>query len=228
MKNVATSVRQRLLNLSREQQRPFQEVLQFYVMERFLYRLGQSPYVDRFILKGALMLHVWDSPRSRPTIDIDMLGRIDNDHNSLAANIREILATDVVEDGLVFDVESLTVKAITEDADYQGVRIRFFVLLENSRARLQLDVGFGDAVEPEPERLPYPVLLDFPAPELLCYPRETAIAEKFEAMVSLGALNSRMKDFYDIWLLCQQFPFRMKPLRKSIQATFTQRGAALP
>ncbi|MDZ7781919.1 MAG: nucleotidyl transferase AbiEii/AbiGii toxin family protein [Halioglobus sp.] len=227
MKNPAASVRQRLLNLSREQQRPFQEVLQFFVMERFLYRLSQSNHADRFILKGALMLQVWDSPLSRPTMDIDMLGRIDNDPETLLDRIRDVLELETNDDGIEFNVDSLTTELITEHADYEGVRIHFNAALDTARIRMQLDIGFGDVVTPQPTRLPYPVLLEFPVPELLCYSRESTIAEKFQTMASLGALNSRMKDFYDIWLLSRQFNFEPGALKEAISATFGKRGTQL-
>ena len=227
--NIAASVRQRLLNLARAQGRPFQEVLQFYVMERFLYRLSRSAHADRFVLKGALMLQVWESPQARPTMDIDMLGRTDNDLEALVRQLREIMDVDSgSEDGLIFHGKALQAEAITEDADYEGVRIRGWVELDRARARLQVDIGFGDAVVPEPQRRPYPVLLDLPAPKLLCYSRESTIAEKFQAMVALGSLNSRMKDFYDIWLLSRQFRFGMAELMQAITATFDRRDTPIP
>lgn len=227
-RNVAASVRQRLLNRSRDEGRPFQELLQFFVMERFLYRLSRSQHADRFVLKGALMLQVWESPQSRPTRDIDMLGRTENEPDALLQQIREALATDVVPDGIAFDLDSLEAEPITADAEYQGIRLLGWAHLARARARLQIDVGFGDAVRPAPVRSAYPVLLDLPAPELLCYSRETAIAEKFQAMVSLGELNSRMKDFFDVWLLCRQFEFDVEALAEAIHATFEQRDTALP
>lgn len=228
MRNPAASVRQRLLNLSRDRGRPFQEVLQFFVMERFLYRLSQSKYADRFILKGALMLQVWEAPQSRPTMDIDMLGRIDNEPQSLLTCIREVLNAGSTKDGIEFDEGSLSAERITEDAEYEGLRVRCQATLASARVRLQLDIGFGDIVTPPPTRKHYPVLLDFPAPELLCYSRESTIAEKFQAMVALGELNSRMKDFYDIWLLSRQFDFQLEPLAQAITATFERRTTPLP
>jgi predicted nucleotidyltransferase component of viral defense system len=233
MGNIAASIRQRLLNLSRAQGRPFQEVLQFYVMERFLYRLSRSKHADRFVLKGALMLQVWASPQARPTMDIDMLGRTGNDVDALVAQLREVINTDLsgdlsADDGLNFDGDSLEAETITVDADYEGVRIRGWVELDGARARLQLDFGFGDAVVPEPQSMRYPVLLDLPAPELLCYSRESAIAEKVQAMVALGAINSRMKDFYDIWLLSRQFSFDRNVLVQAISATFDRRHTPIP
>ena len=228
-RNIPASVRQRLLNLSRTQGRPFQEVLQFYVMERFLYRLSRSEHVDRFVLKGALMLQVWESPQARPTMDIDMLGRTDKDMNALLAQLREVMDADAgVEDGLIFHGDQLQAEPITEDANYAGVRVRGWAELDGARARLQVDIGFGDAVVPEPKRRPYPVLLDMPAPELLCYSRESTIAEKLQAMMALGPLNSRMKDFYDIWLLSRQFSFEDSALLRAITATFERRETPIP
>lgn len=228
-RNIAASIRQRLLNLSRTQGRPFQEVLQFYAMERFLYRLSRSEYADCFVLKGALMLQVWGSPQARPTMDIDMLGRTDNDVDALIAKIRDVVSVDLSgEDGLIFHRDSLQAETITEDANYHGVRLRGLVELDRARARLQLDIGFGDAVVPVPKLRSYPVLLDLPVPELLCYSRESSIAEKLQAMVTLGPINSRMKDFYDIWLLSRQFSFDRLVLEQAISATFERRTTPIP
>lgn len=224
----AASVRQRLLNLSREQGRPFKELMQFFVMERFLYRLGQSAHADRFVLKGALMLQLWGAPEARPTRDIDVLGHTENTPEAVLERIREILQAEASQDGIVFDLDSLQAERITKDAEYQGVRVLGWATLSGARARLQIDIGFGDVVVPEPVRRRYPVLLDFPPPEVLCYSRESAIAEKFQAMVALGELNSRMKDFYDIWLLSRQFEFDLGRLAASVTATFDQRETPLP
>lgn len=226
--NLAASVRQRLLNRARQERRPFNELLQYYAMERFLYRLSQSAHAERFVLKGALMLRVWQAPEARPTVDIDMLGRTANNVEAILAQVREILATGVVDDGVVFEQASLQAEAITQDADYQGLRIRFNGALGGARVTLQLDIGFGDALVPGATRADFPALLDLPAPNLLCYSRESAIAEKFEAMVKLGDLNSRMKDFYDIWLLARQFDFDGPQLAEAIRQTFARRGTQLP
>jgi hypothetical protein len=228
LKNVPASIRQRLLNLARNEKRPFNELLQYYAMERFLYRLSQSPHGKLFILKGALMLRVWRSPELRPTMDIDMLGRTSNQEAAIIAQIRDILAVNVEADGLVFDPGSIAVERITEDADYQGIRIRFQGLLDTARIDMQIDIGFGDVVYPEAEVADLPTLLDFPAPSLLCYSRESAIAEKFHVMVKRGVLNSRMKDFFDVWLLSRQFNFDGAKLAKAINMTFDTRGTALP
>lgn len=227
-KNIATSVRQRLLNLSKSKRRPFQEVLQYYAMERFLYRLSMSPHGNKFVLKGALMLRAWRAPEVRPTMDIDVLGKASNEQAAVVRQIQEILAVEVEPDGIDFDAATVQAERITDDADYAGVRIRFRGKLESARINMQVDVGFGDVVFPEPEAIVLPTLLDFPAPELQGYSRESTIAEKFEAMVSLGELNSRMKDFFDIWLLSRTFDFNGNNLAEAIKRTFDRRGTELP
>jgi len=227
-KNIAASVRQKLLNRARKDKRPFAELLQYYAMERYLYRLSQSAYSQHFILKGALMLRVWQAPEFRPTMDIDMLGKTSNDEASVVSQISEILEVAVDPDGLIFDASSIQSERITEDANYQGVRVRFRGTLDSARINMQIDIGFGDIVHPNPEESELPTMLGFTAPRLLCYSRESAIAEKFEAMVKLGILNSRMKDFYDIWLLSRQFDFKGNQLVQAIQLTFEQRGTPLP
>lgn len=229
VKNVAASIRQRLLNKARSDLRPFAELLQYYAMERFLYRLSNSQYQDHFILKGALMLRVWDSPMTRPTRDIDLLGKFDNSIEAIIQVIAEICQLNTFpDDGLHFDIKSIEGIQIKEDADYEGVRVRFLAYLDNAKINMQIDIGFGDAVYPAPEIIAYPTLLDLPAPTPLSYSKETAIAEKFEAMVKLGELNSRMKDFYDVWLLARQFEFQGNTLQKAITKTFIQRHTKLP
>ncbi len=227
VKNLAASVQARLQNRARETKRPFQELLQYFAMERFLYRLSKSPHRSRFVLKGALMLHVWDAPLARATKDVDFLGRLDNSLENLARVIREVCTTDVEPDGMLFDPDTVKTERIKEDADYEGVRVRFVGLLGKARAAMQIDVGFGDVVTPGAETITYPALLDFPAAELSGYPRETVVAEKFQAMVYLRTANSRMKDFYDIWLLASQFPFDGKLLAKAVSATFANRETAI-
>jgi len=227
MRNLAASVRQRLKNRADQDKRPFAELLQYYAMERFLYRLTQSEHASQFILKGALMLRVWQSPEFRPTMDIDMLGMTDNNIDSLCAQFADIISVDV-DDGLNFDSDTIRGERITEDADYEGVRVRFLGSLENARVNMQIDIGFGDIVHPDPLEAELPAMLDFPAPKLLCYSRESAIAEKFEAMIKLGELNSRMKDFYDIWLLSRQFEFDGAVLAEAIRLTLDNRGTEIP
>jgi len=227
VKNLSASVQARLQNQASASKRPFQELLQYYAMERFLYRLSTTPHRARFVLKGALMLHVWNAPLARATKDVDFLGRLDNSLENLERVVGEVCAADVEPDGLVFDLATVKTERIKEDADYEGVRVRFVGLLGNARVAMQIDVGFGDVVTPGAQNITYPALLDFPAPALLGYPRETVVAEKFQAMVYLRTLNSRMKDFYDVWLLARQFAFDGALLAKAIAATFANRETAI-
>jgi predicted nucleotidyltransferase component of viral defense system len=218
-------VRQRLLNNARETGRPFSELLQYFAMERFLYRLSKSRYTDNFVLKGALMLTVWEAPLSRPTMDIDFLGQIDNNIEAIIAVTKDICGQKVELDGITFDLTSIRGEPITEDADYAGVRVRFHGSLGTAHFNMQLDIGFGDVVIPAPASLEYPTILDLPAPRIRGYSKESSIAEKFEAMIKLGALNSRMKDFFDIWLLSRQFDFEGQRLAAAIEKTFSIRRA---
>jgi hypothetical protein len=227
-KNIAASVREKLLNRAKVDRRPFNEMLQYYAMERFLYRFSKSEYVKDFILKGALMLRVWESPQFRATMDIDLLGKIKNGADGLKIVFVEIMKVMVPDDGLTFLPETIHSEGITEDADYEGIRIRFEGRLGNARLFIQVDIGFGDIIFPGPRQSTLPTMLGSPAPVLQAYTRESAIAEKFEAMVTLGPVNSRMKDFYDIWLLSRQFTFDGATLAEAIRLTFKQRKTVLP
>jgi len=227
IKNIAASVRQRLLNFAKSSGRPFQEVLQYYAMERFLYRLTQSPHADKFVLKGALMLSVWRASVIRPTKDIDLLGHMSNHVDDVTSAIRDACRQTVEQDGLVFDPNSVSGMAIKEDADYEGVRVKFGGSIQNIPLAMQIDVGFGDVVFPNVSLTEYPTILDHAPPKMLMYSRETTVAEKFEAMVKLGLLNSRLKDFYDIWLLSRQFDFDGEKLASAIEKTFTHRGTTV-
>jgi hypothetical protein len=226
-KDLAASVRQRLQNKAQATGRPFQELFEYYVMERFLYRLSQSPHANKFVLKGALLFTTWNAARSRATRDIDFLARMANDQDAVAAIVRKVCVLTVEPDGVRFDPNSLQTAVIKEDADYEGVRVTFNAFLQNSRFAMQLDLGFGDVTFPTPVMSDYPTLLDFPAPRLTSYGRETVLAEKFEAMVKLGLLNSRMKDFFDLWLLSRQFSFDGPVLATAIAKTFQHRGTKI-
>ena len=226
-KNMAASVHQRLLNKARESSHPFNEILQHFAIERFIYRLSKSPHADRFVLKGALMFSAWTGSMSRPTMDIDLLGKIENNLELIAAVVKDACDTEVDDDGIVFHKDTVTATRITEDADYKGVRILLRGNLGSIRLLLQIDVGFGDVVIPGPGKIKYPVLLDFPPPELDGYTMESTVAEKFQAMVKLGLLNSRMKDFYDIWFLSRTFDFRGETLIEAIEKTFEKRKTPL-
>jgi hypothetical protein len=223
VKDVAASVRQRLQNVAKKTNRPFQEVLEYFAMERFLYRLASSKHASRFVLKGALMFRAWNAPTSRPTRDIDLLGRMDSNVTAVVPVFKDVCNQTVEPDGLIFHANSVAGQAIKEDADYAGVRVTFRAILQNSRIAMQIDIGFGDVLTPAAVATEYPTILDFPAPRLNGYCRETVVAEKFEAMVKLGLANSRMKDFYDIWFLSQQFEFDGSVLSNAITRTFAHR-----
>ena len=227
VKNISASVHQRLHNKARESSRTFGELLQHYAIERFIYRVSKTPHAGKFFLKGALMLRVWGGPGVRTTMDIDLLGRTDNSLQSIESIMKDVCEVVVEADGMSFDHDSVRTVRITEDAEYDGIRVRLQGRLGTARVSIQVDIGFGDIVVPECKQFIYPTLLDFPAPELAGYSMESSIAEKFQAMVKLSQLNSRMKDFYDIWLLSRMFDFRGQVLSQAIVATFNQRKTAL-
>jgi hypothetical protein len=226
--NIQASIRDRLRNKAKETNRPFAEVLQYYGMERFLYRFGRSKYADKFVLKGALLFTVWQIPERRTTLDIDFLARYDNQVASIETVIRHVCDVSVESDGLIFDAKTIQGRKIKEDADYEGVRVKFMGFLERSHIPMQIDMGFGDIVYPKTKVIDYPVILDFPKPQLKGYPPESVISEKFEAMIKLGLLNSRMKDFYDIWLMMRQFNFNGSDLVEALKRTFEHRKTDLP
>lgn len=223
---VAAAVRNALRARAKQEDRRVDELLQYYAMERFLYRLSISPERERFILKGALLLRVWDTLDTRATRDIDMLGRLANDPSVIRGSIEQICAQDAPDDGVAFDTADLQLETITEDADYLGVRVRFLASIGSARQVMRLDVGFGDAALVQDD-LVYPTLLDHPAPVLRGYAPESSIAEKYQAMVKLGLVNSRMKDYYDIWLLSRQFAFEGRKLQQAIEQTFGRRATPL-
>lgn len=227
LKNPAASVHQRLLNQAKASARPFHELLQYYSIERFLYRLSRSAHADRFILKGALMFSAWSASVSRPTKDIDLLGRMDNRPEAIVAAIQDACGQKVEADGMVFNAATVTAARIAEENEYQGVRVRVQGNLGPARVSLQVDIGFGDVIVPRPRKISFPTLLDFPPPQLHGYSRESVIAEKFQAMVKLGVLNSRMKDFYDLWLLSRKFDFQGRTLAAAVEKTFARRKTAL-
>jgi predicted nucleotidyltransferase component of viral defense system len=228
VKNLPASVKARLTNLAREQKEDFQELLSRYGRERLLYRLSVSEFQERFVLKGALLFAYWTGAPHRPTRDLDLLGYGAPDIVVLEKVFRDLCAVEVQPDGLVFQSDSVNGERIKDEEKYEGVRLHMTALLEKSRIPLQIDVGFGDRVVPAPEEIEFPTLLDFPAPHLRSYTRESMVAEKFEAMVKLGMLNTRMKDFFDVWTISQEFAFDGRTLSKAINATFEARGTALP
>lgn len=203
-------------------------VLARYGTERFLYRLSQSPYADRFILKGALLMLVWLGETIRPTRDADLLGFGDLSQESFAQILKDVCAVQVEPDGLEYLISSVDVSPIREADDYGGMRGTVQARLGNARLHIQIDVGIGDAVVPSPEWLEYPSLLGFPPPRLRVYRPETAIAEKLHAMVELGKDNSRMRDFFDIYALAAQRDFSGDTLVAAVRATFERRRTPLP
>ncbi|WP_372089402.1 nucleotidyl transferase AbiEii/AbiGii toxin family protein [Tistrella mobilis] len=227
IRNIGASVRARLLNLSKANGQSFDLVLTRFALERLLFRLSQSPHADRFVLKGAMLMMSWFDDPHRGTRDLDLLGFGDPSEAAMLATFRDILAQDA-EDGVVFDPDTLRVDRIREELDYGGLRLRAIASVGGARINLTIDIGFGDALEPGAEVVDYPVMLDLPAPRLRAYARETVIAEKFQAMVALGRANSRMKDFYDIWVLSRSFTFDDDRLARAIAATFARRGTAIP
>lgn len=227
IRNIGASVRARLLQQSRKSGQSFDLVLTRFALERLLFRLGQSRYSDRFVLKGAMLFMSWFDDPHRGTRDLDLLGFGDPEPEAMLATFREILADDA-HDGVSFDVDALRVDRIREELEYGGLRLKTTASISGARISLSIDIGFGDALEPGAEMLDYPTLLEFPAPRLRAYARETVIAEKFQAMVALGRANSRMKDFYDIWILSRSFAFDDDRLARAIAATFARRGTEIP
>jgi predicted nucleotidyltransferase component of viral defense system len=226
-RDLGASVRERLLNQARAQERPFQELLQYYAMERFLYRLSRSRQAEQFILKGALLLTAWRAPLSRSTMDIDLLGRTSNELEHVRALFTKLCNLEPEPDGIEYDAKSVKVTRIKEDADYEGVRVRFRATLARARISMQIDIGFGDVVTPGVVEVEYPTLLEFSPPVLRAYPKETVVAEKLEALTALGTLNSRMKDYFDLWALSRLYVFDGPILLKAIKATFARRATAI-
>lgn len=226
--DVAASIRARLLNRARAEQSNFQLILDRYGCERFLYRLGESAFRDRFILKGASLLGLWMDEPYRATRDVDLLARGANDEAAVREVIRIVCDVTCPEDGVKFDVSALRISPIQESQKYAGQRATFIGNLGNARCNIQVDFGFGDAVVPGPENASLPTLIaGLPTPSLLVYPKVVTVAEKFEAMVQLGSSNSRMKDFSDVWALSEAFPFHGEQLQTAISSCFERRGTPL-
>jgi predicted nucleotidyltransferase component of viral defense system len=227
LRNIGASVRARLLNLAKQRNQPFDLLLTRYTLERLLYRLSSSKYRERFVLKGAMLMTSWVDDPYRPTRDLDLLGFGDSDPDAIIGAFREICALKG-DDAVVFDIGGLTVDRIRDEAEYGGLRIKTTAIVDGAKVRVLVDIGFGDAIEPGLTEIELPVLLDQPAPRLRAYPYETVVAEKFQAMVRLGRANSRMKDFYDIWILAQSCDFDGDRLARAILATFARRTTEIP
>jgi predicted nucleotidyltransferase component of viral defense system len=226
-RSVGASVRQRLLNLARARRQPMELLLTRYALERLLHRLSLSAHRNRFVLKGAMLLVTWFDEPHRATRDLDLLGFGDPAQDALLATFREVMTIEA-DDGVAFDIDALRIEPIREELEYGGSRLRTTAALAGARIPITVDIGFGDAVEPGIEDIALPVLLDMPSPQLRAYPPETVIAEKFHAMVVLGMANSRMKDYYDVWMLTGAFEFESERLRRAIVATFARRNTLVP
>ena len=227
-RNVAASVRQRLLNRARERGEDFNYLLTRYANERLLYRLAESGYRDQFVLKGAVLFELWTATAYRATRDVDLLGFGEPAVAPMQAVFREFCTLQVLPDGVRFLAGSVRAEPIRDGQAESGIRIRLTADLDGARISLQVDVGFGDVVTPHVVEAEFPTMLDFPAPRLQAYPRETVVAEKFEAMVRLGIANTRMQDFYDLWVMAMSFSFRGDSLAAALAATFGSRGTPLP
>ncbi len=226
--NTAASVRARLLNLSKQTGEDFQALLNRYAIERFLYRLCASDQADRFILKGAMLFVAWQGNLHRPTKDLDLLGFGDSAPGAVAQRIRSV-ASVWADDGIQFDPSTVEAEIIREDAEYEGVRVKLTASLEQACIRMQIDIGFGDAVDPAPVESVFPVILNHvDPPKLRMYPPEAVIAEKLQAMVVLDIRNSRMKDFYDLWYFARTGSFALGVLRRAVIATFKRRRTPMP
>ena len=227
-RGIARSVHTRLVQHAHARGLDPSRVLQRYGLERLLYRLARSEHAERFVLKGGLLLLAWLGETLRPTRDADFLGFGDLSTAELRGTIQRIFAAPVPDDGLKFDSATIAITDIRGQDQYGGRRVRAWATLGAARIRLQLDVGVGDAIVPPPTWLEYPTLLDFPAPRIRAYQPETVVAEKAHALVVLGALNSRMRDFFDLHALATSRTFERPALRRALEATFQRRGTALP
>jgi hypothetical protein len=228
IKNLPASVHQKLRNLAKQSGLTFEEVFYYHAIERFLYRLSNSQYSSSFILKGGLMFKGWGIPLRRPTRDIDVQGYQESTIDNLETIVKNICCLNVEPDGMRFPLESVRGEPIMNEADYQGIRIYFCGYLGNAFVQLHLDVSYANVITPSEIDVEYPSLLNMPTFMIRGYPYETAIAEKFQAMVALDTLNDRMKDFFDIWLLSHEVNILGSTLVKAIQATFKNRKTPLP
>ncbi|MCX4030334.1 nucleotidyl transferase AbiEii/AbiGii toxin family protein [Spartinivicinus marinus] len=221
-------MRARLLNHARATKQDFNLVLTRYALERLLYRISVSPHSNTFLLKGALLFDLWFDIPHRPTRDVDFLGFGSAELPHLQEIFKNICTVEV-DDGILFQKDTVNAAEIRKDSHYAGVRITLLCILDSARCQVQVDIGFGDAVTPSPESVDYPVIFpEFDAPKLLVYPKYTVIAEKFQALTSLGIANSRMKDYFDLWVLSQHSNFEGETLKQAIQATFERRKTSLP
>jgi hypothetical protein len=227
-KNLGASIRSKLKNKAQAENKEFNLILTRYALERFLYRLSISEHRNHFLLKGALLFDLWFDIPLRPTRDIDLLGFQLPDAAYLLKTFEDLCDIQV-EDGVTFDRANIRAEEIRKEANYSGMRMIFAAHLDGTRSVVQVDVGFGDAVTPAPEVSDYPVLLDeFPSPRLRVYPRYTVVAEKLDAIISLGMTNTRMKDYFDIWVILRKSELDLEVLRSAVMATIKRRSTLMP
>jgi hypothetical protein len=227
-RNVGASVRDRLTQRARANADNVQLVLTRYAIERLLYRLSISPHRDRFILKGAMLFSLWATTPYRATGDLDLLGHGDAAAGAIVTVFREICTADAPDDGVTFMPGTVQAEVARAEDEYSGLRVTLQATIAGARLPIQVDIGFGDVVTPSALEVDYPSLLEMPTPRLRAYPPETVVAEKVQAMVALGMLNSRMKDFFDLWAVSQTFPFEGAVLSDALHATFTRRATSIP
>lgn len=229
MKNMAHSARERLKKIAHASGRSVEYLYQRYAFERFYYRIGKSEYCERFILKGASLFTIWMGPMFRVTQDTDLESNLTPNHDLIARVFKSIAAITIsTEDGVRYDMESLTVTDIKKHDDYKGVRVKFYAHLEQAKVQLQFDIGFGDSIYPSPVTSEYPTLLGGEPPILKIYPQYTVVAEKFSAIITLGMMNSRLKDYFDLWVLTKNFQFELTILKTAITRTFKRKKLNIP
>lgn len=227
MKTSIPSIQSRLKNVAQRKNKTYQIILIRYFIERLIYRLSISPFKNNFCLKGGALLYAFEQAVSRPTMDLDLLGlQIANEQTELKKIFQAICQLPCADDGVSFIHESVTTSEIEKESKYSGIRLKIDARLGNIRQLMQIDIGFGDVITPAPVEMSYPTLLPMPMPQILAYSVETVIAEKFEAMISLAALNSRMKDFYDIYGLFKNSSPNLEVLENAIHNTFQKRETA--
>ena len=228
-KNLAVSLRAKLLLHAKQHGDSFQRILTRYAIERLLFRLTQTEEADRFVLKGAMLFVTWPEHAFRPSGDLDLLGEGNSDPIAMTELFARICQVHVPEDGIIFDPSTLKVEPVRETDKYQGARISLIGELAAAKIPVLVDIGFGDHVYPPPERRTFPNLLPhMPMANILMYPPETVVAEKFEAMIRFGEANGRIKDFHDIWVATRTFPFDLSKLVEAVGGTLRRRETAIP
>lgn len=226
--NRAASIRQKLLNHAKANKQDFQRTIDGYATECILDRLAHSTYIDRFLLKGALLFTVWKGLGKRPTRDIDLMGKGNNELDAMVRIFKDIVAVEIKDDCVIFSPDSIEGLRIKEDDEYEGVRILVEGSIGGATFKIQIDIGFGDSVTPSPVYAAFPRMLDMQSFSLFMYPPETVFAEKLDAIVSRGILNSRMKDYYDLWILIRDGLVQANPVRQAVMNTFERRRTPVP